>query len=72
VEIINNDPSFENSILLTFPTPFGRSIVYYLIYLKSEVEYVFILFSPAIQTLLLVELTAIAYKGALKTLLLMI
>lgn len=70
--MINMEPSLENSILLTFPAPLGSSIVYYFIYLKSEVAYVLILFYPAIHTLLLELLTAIAYKGALKTLLLII
>jgi hypothetical protein len=37
VDITNREPSLENYILLTFPAPLGRSMVYSFIYLKSEV-----------------------------------
>lgn len=71
MEIINKEPSCENYIRLTFPTPCGRSKVSCVIYLKSVAEYTFILFYPAM-TIFDPLATAMASNGAVKTLLLVI
>ena len=71
VVIRSKEPSWENYILLTFPTPWGKSNVSWAIYLKSAEEYTFTLFYPAITIFPLFD-TAIAYKGAEKALLLVI
>jgi hypothetical protein len=71
VDIRSKDPSWENSIRLTLPTPGGNSKVYWAIYLKSVAAYTLILFYPAIQ-ILLPPAIAMPSNGALNTLLLVI